>query len=347
MLESLIQAGAFDALQLRRSRLMAGLDQALEKAQNLKRLQDTKQMSMFAGLAVSHNDDEWLPEAEPWEKSVKLAREKEALGVYLSGHPLDAYRSQLKVRAKVTTADLAEIPDSQEVNLGVVVTSLKEKVGKKGGHLAILTVEDLAGSVEVLVFSRFMSGRPHRLKQPSLPLWLKGAVLPGRTGDQTAGPGNRSPGGRPDPLAGKAGPPGPGRQRHPRAAAQTQGSSGPPSRTGSGLPALPGRHREEAVLALPPDLGLSPTAELAEEVNRLLGYPALEPTRTKSISKLRPLRKSNLVIHEILRSLRSLRMTRGGLHRTLSWRFAPEQPAGRGPKSLLAPPEREGGGEFF
>ena len=93
VLESLIQAGAFDALQPRRSRLMAGLDQALEKTQNLKRLQDAKQMSMFAGLAVSHNDDDWLPEAEPWEKSVKLAREKEALGVYLSGHPLDAYRS--------------------------------------------------------------------------------------------------------------------------------------------------------------------------------------------------------------------------------------------------------------
>ena len=118
VLESLIQAGAFDALQPRRSRLMACVDEALEKTQNLKRLQDTKQMSMFAGLAASHNDDDWLPEAEPWEKSAKLAREKEALGVYLSGHPLDAYRSLLKIRARVTTAHLAEIPDSQEVILG-------------------------------------------------------------------------------------------------------------------------------------------------------------------------------------------------------------------------------------
>ena len=177
VLESLIQAGAFDPLQPRRSRLMAGLDEALEKIQNLKRLQASKQMSMFGGLTVSQNDDDWLPEAEPWDKSVKLAREKEALGVYLSGHPLDAHRALLKTRVKVTTADLAEIPDSQEVALGVVVTSLKEKVGKKGGRLAILTVEDLAGSVEVLVFGEVYERAATWLHQPSVPLWLKGAVL--------------------------------------------------------------------------------------------------------------------------------------------------------------------------
>ncbi len=274
VLESLIQAGAFDALQLRRSRLMAGLDQALEKAQNLKRLQDTKQMSMFAGLAVSHNDDEWLPEAEPWEKSVKLAREKEALGVYLSGHPLDAYRSQLKVRAKVTTADLAEIPDSQEVNLGVVVTSLKEKVGKKGGHLAILTVEDLAGSVEVLVFGEVYERAASWLKQPSLPLWLKGAVLQEEQGTKL--------------RALEIAPLEAALTRWPeRLDLQVQAANVTPEQLLK-LKEVLGRHpgpvpaflhfldaREEAVLALPPDLGLTPTAELAEEVNRLLGYPAL------------------------------------------------------------------------
>ncbi|MGC2434634.1 MAG: DNA polymerase III subunit alpha [Desulfobaccales bacterium] len=274
VLESLIQAGAFDALQLRRSRLMAGLDQALEKAQNLKRLQDTKQMSMFTGLAVSHNDDEWLPEAEPWEKSVKLAREKEALGVYLSGHPLDAYRSQLKVRARVTTADLAEIPDSQEVSLGVVVTSLKEKVGKKGGHLAILTVEDLAGSVEVLVFGEVYERAASWLKEPSLPLWLKGAVIQEEQGTKL--------------RALEIAPLETALARWPeRLDLQVQAASVTPEQLLK-LKEVLGRHpgpvpaflhfldaREEAVLALPPALGLSPTAELAEEVNHLLGYPAL------------------------------------------------------------------------
>jgi len=274
VLESLIQAGAFDPLQPRRSRLMAGLDQALEKTQNLKRLQDAKQMSMFAGLAVSHNDDDWLPEAEPWEKSVKLAREKEALGVYLSGHPLDAYRSLLKVRARVTTADLAEMPDSQEVILGVVVTSLKEKVGKKGGRLAILTVEDLAGSVEVLVFGEVYDRAATWLQQPSLPLWLKGAVIQEEQGTKLRAleiaPLETALGHWPERLD-----------------LRVQAAGVTPEQLLK-LKEVLGRHsgpvpaflhfldpREEAVLALPPDLSLSPSAELAEEVNRLLGYPAL------------------------------------------------------------------------
>ena len=274
VLESLIQAGAFDALQLRRSRLMAGLDQALEKTQNLKRLQDTKQMSMFAGLAVSHNDDDWLPEAEPWEESAKLAREKEALGVYLSGHPLDAYRSLLKIRARVTTADLAEIPDSQEVILGVVVTSLKEKVGRKGGRLAILTVEDLAGSVEVLVFGEVYDRAAPWLQQPSLPLWLKGAVI-----QEEQGPKLRALEIAPLETALAHWPE--------RLDLRVQAASVTPEQLLK-LKEVLGRHpgpvpaflhfldsREEAVLALPPDLGLAPSAELAEEVNRLLGYPAL------------------------------------------------------------------------
>jgi DNA polymerase-3 subunit alpha len=175
VLEALIQAGAFDSLQPRRSRLLAGLEGALEKVNNLKRLQATRQMSMFGGLAEPVEDD-WLPQTPPWEKSVKLAREKEALGVYLSGHPLDAHRTLLKTRVRTTTGDLAEVPDSQEVVLGVVVTSLQEKVGKKGGRLAILTVEDLAGSVEVLVFGELYERTSQLLHQPSLPLWLRGTV---------------------------------------------------------------------------------------------------------------------------------------------------------------------------
>jgi len=274
VLESLIQAGAFDPLQPRRSRLMAGLDEALEKTQNLKRQQANKQMSMFGGLTVSQNDDDWLPEAEPWDKSVKLAREKEALGVYLSGHPLDAHRALLKTRVKVTTADLAELPDSQEVALGVVVTSLKEKVGKKGGRLAILTVEDLAGSVEVLVFGEVYERAAPWLHQPSVPLWLKGAVIQEEQGTKLRALEIA-------PLE-MALPPWPERlDLRLQAATVTREQL-------VQLKEILGRHggpvpaflhfldpREEAVLALPQDLGLTPSANLVEEVNRLLGYPAL------------------------------------------------------------------------
>jgi DNA polymerase-3 subunit alpha len=274
VLESLIQAGAFDPVQPRRARLMAGLDQALEKTQNLKRLQASKQMSMFGSLSVSVGDDYWLPEAEPWEKSVKLAREKEALGVYLSGHPLDAHRTLLKTRVKLTTADLADLPDGQEVSLAAVVTALKEKVGKKGSRFAVCTLEDLAGSIEALVFADVFEKAAPLLHRESLPLWIKGNVL-----QEENGPKLRVQ--EVAPLD-TALPPWPARlDLRLRAAAvnreQLVQLKEILARHAGPVPAFlhflhPG---EEAVLALPPDLGLTPSGHLVEELNHLLGYPAL------------------------------------------------------------------------
>jgi DNA polymerase-3 subunit alpha len=230
-------------------------------------------MSMFGGLAEPHEDD-WLPEAPPWDKSVKLAREKEALGVYLSGHPLDAHRTLLKTRLKTTTGDLAEIPDSREVSLGVVVTALAEKATRKGGRLAILTVEDLAGSVEVLVFGDLYERVGQLLKEPSLPLWLRGTVVQEEKGPKLVAQEIA-------PLE-TALPPWPERvDVRIRAAAVSRDQL-------AGLKAIFSRHlgpvpaflhfldpRGEGVLALPEDLFLAPSPELVSEVNTLLGYPAL------------------------------------------------------------------------
>jgi DNA polymerase-3 subunit alpha len=274
VLESLIQAGAFDPLQPRRSRLMAGLDDALEKTQNLKRQQASKQMSMFGGLEVSQGDEDWLPEAEPWEKNTKLAREKEALGVYLSGHPLDAHRNLLKTRVKLTTADLAELPDSQEVALGVVVTALKEKVGKRGGRLAICTLEDLAGSVEALFFGEVYERAAALLHRESLPLWVKGNVIQEENGPkirvQEIAPLETALTPWPEKLEVRLRASAVNRELLVRLKETLSRHAGP-------VPAFlhflhPG---EEAILALPSDLSLTPSAGLVEEVNRILGYQGL------------------------------------------------------------------------
>jgi DNA polymerase III subunit alpha len=273
VIESLIMAGAFDSLQPRRARLMAGVETALEKVNNLKRLQAAKQKSMFEGLAPQEEDD-WLPEAPPWDRSVKLAREKEALGVYLSGHPLDAYRGRLRAAIRVTTADLAEIPDSQEVALGIVVTSIKEKVSKRGGRLAILTVEDLAGSVEVLVFGELYESAKDYLHQPSLPLWLRGAVI-----QEENGPKLRAL--EIAPLEGSL----PAMPE--KVEVRLKASMVFPEQLVQ-LKEIFKQHpgpipvfllfldaREDPILAVPRGLALTPSAELAAAVNRLFGYPAL------------------------------------------------------------------------
>ncbi len=273
VLEALIQAGALDSLIANRARLLHALEAALERAQSLKRQAATRQMSMFGGLEEIASDD-WLPEVPDWDGPEKLSREKEALGVYLTGHPLDGHRHLLKAWVKVTTADLPELADGEEVALGVVVTSLKEKTGKKGGRLAILTVEDLAGSVEVLVFKDLLDKAAGWLAQPGLPLWLKGSVIQEEQGAKIRAVEIA-------PLA----------TALPRWPARLDLRLEAASVTVEQLAALKeilSRHRgpvpaalhflhpeEEAVLALPEDLALTPSEALANEVNRLFGYPAL------------------------------------------------------------------------
>jgi DNA polymerase-3 subunit alpha len=274
VLEALIQAGAFDSLVPQRARLWEGLEGALEKTQNLKRLQDAKQRSMFGDLPASVDGD-WLPDVLEWEESVKLAREKEALGVYLTGHPLDAYRSILKSLVKVTTADLADIADSQEVALGVVITQVKEKVSKKGGRVAILTVEDLAGSVEVLVFGELCDRAAPLLHQPSLALWLKGTVNQEEKGPKL--------------VAQEIAPLDAALPRWPEKLDLRLQTATATREQLLALKDILARHRGPVpmflhllappnhgpVLALPPELHLTPSPQLVEEVNRLLGYPAL------------------------------------------------------------------------
>jgi len=273
VIEALIQAGAFDTLEKNRARLMAGLDTGLERAQRAKSLQAIKQMSMFEALAESVTDG-WLPEAPEWEESEKLAKEKEALGVYLSGHPLDSYRHILKSWVKVTTADLPDTPDGESVALGVVVTAAKEKVSRKGGRVAILTVEDLTGSVEVLVFGEVLDKMVPWLSQPSLPLWLKGDVVQEERGAKI--------------VAREVAPLGTSLPRWPaRLDLRLQASS----LTMEQLLALRevlSRHQgtvpaylhflnpqENGVLALPDSLALTPSEDLATELNHLFGYPVL------------------------------------------------------------------------
>jgi DNA polymerase-3 subunit alpha len=273
VLEALIQAGAFDSLQPRRSRLMAGLEGALEKVNNQKRLQATKQLSMFGGLLEPQEDD-WLPEAQPWDKSMKLAREKEALGVYLTGHPLDAYRAPLKAQIRITTADLSEAPDSQEVILGVVVTSLKEKTGKKGGRLAILSVEDLAGSVEVLVFTEVYERVAPLLRQPGLPLWLKGHVVQEEKGPklvaQEITPLETTLPRLTERVDLRLQTATVTREQLLKLKEILRQHAGP-------VPAFLHflQPREDTTLALPQELALTPSPELMAKVNRLFGYPAL------------------------------------------------------------------------
>jgi DNA polymerase-3 subunit alpha len=229
---------------------------------------------MFGALSEVPEDD-WIPDTPAWTESEKLAREKESVGVYLSGHPLDSHRAVLKAWQRHTTTDLADMPDGQEIALAVVVTAVKEKVSKRGGRMAIISVEDLSGSVEVLVFNEVFERSAAFLHQPSLPLWLKGTVVQEDQGtkvvSQEIAPLERVLPRWPERLDLRL-------QAETVTTEKLLALKAVLSRHHGPIPAflyflVP--QEPETVLELPADLALTPSAELAAEVNHLFGYPVL------------------------------------------------------------------------
>jgi DNA polymerase-3 subunit alpha len=109
-----------------------------------------------AGLFDSLGDtkDPVLPAAPEWKESQLLAFEKESVGFYISGHPLAAYEADLKRYASDTTETLAQetARDGQKVTICGIVADLKQKMTRKNEKMAIVTLEDLSGTVEVIVF---------------------------------------------------------------------------------------------------------------------------------------------------------------------------------------------------
>jgi DNA polymerase-3 subunit alpha len=108
-----------------------------------------------------------LPEATPWADGVALAREKEVLGMYVSGHPLARYERELSTFATATTLDLVEMEDGEPVRLGGIITHVKTTADRKGEQMAFVTLEDFSGSVELVVFSSIYAKKGEVIRRDS------------------------------------------------------------------------------------------------------------------------------------------------------------------------------------
>ncbi len=153
--ESLIKCGAFDSNGARRAQMMAGLEQAMELGQKIQRERESEQVCLFGtGEIVKSNGNGGmtLPDVPEWLTKERLSLEKEALGFYISGHPLDPHAADVKRFATATTETLATLRDKTEVRVCGVVSALSEKVTKRGDRMAFFAIEDQYGSVEVMVF---------------------------------------------------------------------------------------------------------------------------------------------------------------------------------------------------
>ncbi len=176
--EALLYAGAFDGLGGHRAQFAAALDGAIQHASLLQAEAQTGQGSLFgdSGPASDSAPDAMqpaLPNIPPMSEHERLTKEKETIGFYISGHPLEPFRAECELLATGTVAALGTWTD-QPSSLAVVVTAIKKQVSKKSGNeFARLTVEDFSGSGEVLVFPEAWAAIHDRV-QADVPVLIKG-----------------------------------------------------------------------------------------------------------------------------------------------------------------------------
>ncbi|PYX87484.1 MAG: DNA polymerase III subunit alpha, partial [Acidobacteria bacterium] len=179
VLESLIKSGAMDSLG-RRAQLMAIIDKAMERAQKVQRDAESGQHGLFGVFQQedehSHNDK--LPNIPDWDEHMRLASEKEILGFFITGHPLEKYKEKLEDFRALTTAEIAGLKNStgkDEVYAGGVICNLRILKSKKGDFYAQGTFEDMEGSVEMLVFPEAFRRLQDKVKL-EVPVLVRGGV---------------------------------------------------------------------------------------------------------------------------------------------------------------------------
>jgi DNA polymerase-3 subunit alpha len=154
VVESFIKSGCFDSIDPRRAALFSAIDRAMEAGQKRQRDRDAGQSSLFGMLEgpAAAAAQEQIPDVPPWPEAERLAFEKESLGFFISGHPLERFRSELAQWASATTGTLAQKAAAGEVTVGGIVTGLRLLKTKKGDRMAAFFLEDLEGSAETVVF---------------------------------------------------------------------------------------------------------------------------------------------------------------------------------------------------
>jgi DNA polymerase-3 subunit alpha len=182
VLESLIKSGAMDSLG-RRAQLMAVLDKAIEHAQKTQRDAESGQHGLFGVFQQEeeHKPEDRLPEIPDWDEHTRLANEKEILGFFITGHPLEKYREKLEDLRALSTAELAAMKSStgkdESLTTAGMITNLRVQKSKKGEFYAQASLEDLAGSIDMLVFPEAYRKLQEKLKAlAEVPILVRGGV---------------------------------------------------------------------------------------------------------------------------------------------------------------------------
>jgi DNA polymerase-3 subunit alpha len=192
LVESLIRCGAFDFFGMKRSQLIAVYDRVLDSVAQERKRNVAGQVSMFGDLSLDDSKDNQivqLPDLEEFPKRMLLSMEKETTGVYITGHPLDEYKEALEglnTTLEIMTAgqndetrfgedQTSYLNDNAIVTLGGIITNINNKYTKNNNIMAFLTLEDLYGEIEVIVFPQVYT-RYRTLLEPDNPVIIEGRI---------------------------------------------------------------------------------------------------------------------------------------------------------------------------
>ena len=174
VLESLVQAGAMDSLEGHRAQML----EAVEIAINFAQKNHSKEAMAQESFAFDEKTSPLYPPLHmvtQWSSTETLAREKDMLGFYVSGHPLSKFKEEVKTFATVSLDKLNSLSDNSQVKVCGIVTEVKNVLDRKNNPMAFLTLEDFYGTAEVIVFSKTYENYRELLQPDSM------VVISGRT----------------------------------------------------------------------------------------------------------------------------------------------------------------------
>lgn len=167
LIENLIYAGAFDCFKKTRLQLICVYEELMERASSMAKERESNQLSLFGGVLASYNTlTVKYPEPIEYDDKAKLSKEREVLGVYVTGHPLTKYIDHFRKFSFKTellqyyeeddegNITYTEIQDGQRVEMGGIITSVARKTTKSGSSMCSITLEDVYGGVECVFFSK-------------------------------------------------------------------------------------------------------------------------------------------------------------------------------------------------
>ncbi len=174
--ESLIKCGALDGLGHARRAMFEALDAVLEDAARSHKEKAQGQFNLFSKVGLPGKAgvaDTPIPDVDEWDDQVKLSFEKEMIGYYITGHPLNGFEDLMRKYTNASSVTLGDAPDSSQVRVAGLAKSVKEHVTPKGERMAYVTLEDMEGAIDVTVFAD-LYGEVRDVLNTSEPLLISG-----------------------------------------------------------------------------------------------------------------------------------------------------------------------------